>query len=461
MDSGHLSSRASPGDLTALKTSHPSGAWLAPPAPSQQSSTEPAPAIGDGSSDSGLATPPSTLSRNSTLSAQTLAPPGGWVATLTPPGTKSRRGSLLRVRFDIGLETAEGVHEHSSELEATNGPTVANGSTGNASASAATVESSVEVPPTPPSMRDRIQKKHSAPPICVLDAYGREETPVEAPPAPPVQPKAKPFPTLKQQSPPKLPSRKSSWSLPNGTPRSRSAVHMLDAMGCPVEDPTPPQVLSDDSSLLSLDPPNSQHEVLARMNNAVSSMRADIWDADRSSDGTVFDDHMSAALQEQCDAAIWNREKVMRKLALTQQAEAEALKETGPGGSHSRSGAKDQFIWTVPNWRYLVSFVIVQILLFALMVHYIHAQAWKLFLTMYYDVFNPDLYVHLETHDTTTSLIPTCPPWSILTALSNLYHHGPLEALADTWTSATCTVSALVQSVFGGTTAPAYAWPST
>ncbi|KAH9940498.1 uncharacterized protein BXZ73DRAFT_88725 [Epithele typhae] len=460
----------SPGDLTTLKTPRPPGAWLATPAPSRQSSKEPAQAIGDGSSDSGLATPPSTLSRNSTLSAQTPAPPGGWIATPAPPGTKSRRGSLLRVRFDIESETAsEGVHEHSSELAATNGPAVANGSSGNASASAVTVESSVEVPPTPPSMRDRIQKKHAAPPIRVLDAYGREETPVEAPPAPPVQPNAEPFPTLEQQSPPKSPSRKSSRTLLNGTPRNRSAVRMLDAMGRPVEDPTPPQVLSDDSSLLSLDPPSSRHEALARMNDTVSSMRADIRDADRSSDGAVFDERMSAALQEQCDAAARNRDKVMHKLALAQQAEAEALKDRtrwSPFKKVGNGAAALLLLIDFPSgpardWRYLVGFAIVQILLFALMVRYAHVQARKLFLTTYYDTFNPDLYVHLETHDTTSSLIPTCPPWSILTALGNLYHHGPLEALADTWTSATCTASALVRSVFGGTTGPAYAWPPT
>lgn len=298
------------GDLTAMKTPRPPGAWLMTPAPSRQFISEPeeaerssdsAPPEANSSTDSGLATPPSTLSRANTLPLQTPAPPGGWVATPAAPATASRRrGSLLKVRFDLESETAsEGAIERpsadESSLEAKgsqvgnqNQTTGADASgqmfNGNADASAASsvapTESSIEPPPTPPSLRDRIRKK--SPSIRVLDAYGREQ--VEAEPISQGETAADrgdaPPPDTRQQrsSTPPTP-RKESRTTPVASPRKKGGVRVVDAMGREIEEDVS-LPLVDEESVMS-NTPLSHNEALSRMRDTLSNMKQELSDADR------------------------------------------------------------------------------------------------------------------------------------------------------------------------------------
>ena len=371
-----MQSQDGKGDVTAMKTPRPPGAWLLTPAPSRQFIKEPeaselerpdsSPPEANSSTDSGLATPPSTLSRAATVPLQTPAPPGGWMATPAPaPATASRRrGSLLKVRFDLESETAsEGAVEHpsadgSSESRALGaGPHNADasgqalsGRSSDASAlstSSALPESSVEPPPTPPSLRDRIRKK--SPSIRVLDAYGREQ--VETAQAQDVRSEGRrdgapvrvddPLADKRQPRPSSPPTPRRNGRVPSSrTPRSRSGVRVVDAMGREIEEEES-LPLVDDESILSTTP-LSHNEALSRMRSTLSSMKQELSDADRyaalrvrekvfclialprSSDKAIFDQRMYAALQEQCRTAQHARNKLSKSLQVAQIAEGES-----------------------------------------------------------------------------------------------------------------------------------------
>lgn len=354
-----LQSREIQGDLTALKTPRPPGAWLATPAPSRQSTIEHIERAGSAppaeqkspSSDSGLATPPSTLSRANSLPPKTPAPPGGWVNT-PAPDTSARRKAALKVRFDVESETAsDGTFERPSADSSGESKVPANESSGapwsiaalqNADGSTSSVppESSIEPPPTPPSMRDRIRQK--SPSIRVLDAYGREQ--VETDPAPIAVPEAAPrndeLPTDTRAVAHTTP-RREARAGPSATPRNRSAVRMVDAMGREIEEEP---VVEEESFV---ETPLSRSEALYRMRETLASMAQDLSDADRcdtlrsylifithrfirSSDKAVFDARAYASLEERCRSAQTARNKLSKSLQMAQSAEVELKSKYAP-----------------------------------------------------------------------------------------------------------------------------------
>ncbi|PIL34057.1 hypothetical protein GSI_03766 [Ganoderma sinense ZZ0214-1] len=489
-----MQSQVGKGDLTAMKTPRPPGAWLLTPAPSRQFIKEPseperpdsAPPEANSSTDSGLATPPATLSRASAVPLQTPAPPGGWMATPAPaPATASRRrGSLLKVRFDLESETAsEGAVEHPSADEHSEsraldaGPHNADasgqapsGGSGDGSALSASItlpESSVEPPPTPPSLRDRIRKK--APSIRVLDAYGREQ--VETAQAQDVRyderragapvPVEDPSADTRQPPPSSPPTPRRNGRVPSSsTPRNRSGVRVVDAMGREIEeDESFPLV--DDESILSTTP-LSHNEALSRMRSTLSSMKQELSDADRSSDKTVFDQHMYAALQEQCRTAQHARNKLSKSLQVVQSVEGESKSRRanhppfrGKIGNGTSTllpigDADTSLTRNVFTWRFLACFLVVQLLLLAIMYRYTLVQARKVFLTTYYDSFNPDLYLYLLKPDTTHHSIPPCSSWSIYSIFSGFQRAGWKGAVAGAWQGASCAFSSYFQSTWVG-----------
>ena len=95
---------------------------------------------------------------------------------------------------------------------------------------------------------------------------------------------------------------------------------------------------------------------------------------------------------------------------------------------------------------------------------YSFVQAKKIFLTTYYDSFYPDLYIYLLHPDTTPQTIPSCPLWSVFTVFDSLHRAGLRGVLSDAWASATCAVSAYVQSTWVGWYTPdpvMHSWPPT
>ncbi|TBU41384.1 hypothetical protein BD309DRAFT_868387 [Dichomitus squalens] len=486
-----MQSRDVQGDLTAMKTPRPPGAWLMTPAPSRQFISEPeeaerssdtAPPEANSSADSGLATPPLTLSRAQTFPLQTPAPPGGWVATPAPATASRRRGSLLKVRFDLESETAsEGAAPSAedgsmgSEADPRQQPAGADASgqllngTGNGDASAASsvepTESSVEPPPTPPSLRERIRKK--SPSIRILDAYGREHVETE----PVAQSESVPDPTevpppdARQQrsSTPPIP-RKDGLMNSVATPRNRSGVRVVDAMGREIEeDDSLPLV--DDESVLS-NTPLSHNEALTRMRDTLSSMKQELSDADRYA-------VPPAAEKEQCRNAQLTRSKIAKSLQVAQSAESKFVNHapfrTKIGNETSAllptDDAEVRLGWSLLTWRSLACLILVQLLLLAIMYRYAHVQAKKIFLTTYYDSFNPDLYIYLLKPDTTNYLIPTCPSWSIFSVFGSLQRASWRGVFADAWESASCAFSSHLQLTWAGwhhaqDTVPR-AWPPT
>ena len=134
-------------------------------------------------------------------------------------------------------------------------------------------------------------------------------------------------------------------------------------------------------------------------------------------------------------------------------------------------GADVRLGWNLLSWRFLVGFIIVQLVLLAIMyryvpcsslqpqksadteiasVRYAHVQARKIFLTTYYDPFDPDLYIHLLKPDTTHHSIPTCPSWSIFSVFSSLQRAGLKGVVGDAWESTSCAISSYLQSTWAG-----------
>ncbi|RDX48023.1 hypothetical protein OH76DRAFT_693877 [Lentinus brumalis] len=453
------------GDLTSLKTPRPPGAWLATPAPSRQVTKEPvqrpgsAPPLGSSaSSDSGLATPPATFSRATPLPAQTPAPPGGWVAT-PAAGNTTRRGSILKVRFDLQAETAsEAATEGDDSLESRyqGEPQEASSSAeaapfnGDASsASSAPEESSAEPPPTPPSIRDRPRKK--SPGVRILDAFGREQ--VENAPQPATQDSPAELVVSERKPPTPSTPRTATRAVSNVTPRNHSGVRVVDAMGREIEE----EPAVKEESVLSQSP-LTHNEALSRIKDTLSCMKHELSDADRSSDDAMFDARMYAALQEQCKAAEDARNKISQSLQMAQSAESEVKSKYSTFRNRVAKsaallplgGADGRLTWKPLSWRFLVAFVLVQMLLLALMYRYSLVQARKVFLTTYYDSFYPELYIYLLNPDTTQHTIPSCPSWSFFTILNSMKRAGFLGVVSDAWQSASCVVSSHLQATWVG-----------
>ena len=84
--------------------------------------------------------------------------------------------------------------------------------------------------------------------------------------------------------PPASTPRKSSRAVTAVTPRNRSVVRVVDAMGREIEEaPIPPPAVEDPSSSvdLSLGAPLSHNEAVGRIRRTISSMREELSDADR------------------------------------------------------------------------------------------------------------------------------------------------------------------------------------
>ncbi|KAH9894936.1 hypothetical protein C8Q73DRAFT_645470 [Cubamyces lactineus] len=472
-----MQSRDIQGDLTAMKTPRPPGAWLATPAPSRQSTKEPVERASSAppeteqpssTSDGGLATPPATLSRASSLPPQTPAPPGGWVNTPAPDTTARKRG-ILKVRFEVESETAsEGTIERPSvdssvESKASDATlpeaswSVLAPQNGDASTSSAPAEEPTnQSPPTHQSLRRRIRQK--SPGIRVLDAYGREHV---EPPAGPTDnhetpPENADLPVNSQAVAAATPHKEHRAAL-STTPRSRSAVRMVDAMGREIEE----EPMEDDSSV---GPPLSRSEALYRIRETLSSMAQDLSDVDRYA---VFDVRSYASLEERCRTAQAARSKISRSLQMAQMAEVEMRSKYAPIKDSTERNAllPSNAVSRALVWRLIVGFTLVLLILSAAMYRYSHVQARKIFLTTYYDPFNPELHLHLARPDTYHHAIPLCPSWSVSSAFSSLQRAGLKGVAADAWASASCSVSAYVQSFwFDISRAPdtvPHTWPPT
>lgn len=318
------------GNLTAMKTPKPPGAWMATPQPipkeppPRPSSTPPERTPPP--SDQTFLTPgPSSLSRASTMPTQTPAPPGGWINT---PGGSLKRKNLLKVRFDVepgdlssdsmaslpmvgpaDLKPLNGLDIKSMRSAADDSDVKLNGF---AAPSAQVVQSPKEItpvereptPPLPQPTVSRPIRAPGAPSVRVVDAFGRETKLDEPPPVIPIaeeEPvsvdwKASRHQASDAQHAPTTSSSRNSKG--KSTERNRSIVRFVDSMGREIiegEEEAPTKKLKRKSSSskkkrhappaedLSEEfiPPTSHNEALARVRETIAHLAEDLDEVDR------------------------------------------------------------------------------------------------------------------------------------------------------------------------------------
>ena len=328
------------GNLTAMKTPKPPGAWMVTPPPAARdppprpSSTPPERTPPP--SNPAFATPgPSSLSRSSSMPMQTPAPPGAWAPT---PGGSLRKKSILKVRFDVEpgdlssdsmvavpvvgpplLKPLNGINVQSGTQSSRNSEarTTAGTPNGFAKPSLAALqeaESSAEMTPTKrtstllPQTLPAVAKpvrSPKAPSVRVLDAFGRE-TSNDEPPEKVEEDSSLLWQPVDQNesqegfdTPVPSGSRSSRHKASNSSPpRSKGSIRIVDALGREIiEDqeatPTkekrkkasssrrkresrPVEEVSDEFVM-----PATHNEALVRVREVISHLAEDLDEVDR------------------------------------------------------------------------------------------------------------------------------------------------------------------------------------
>ncbi|KAI0067171.1 hypothetical protein BV25DRAFT_1819465 [Artomyces pyxidatus] len=415
-----LQNGAMSADLSNMKTPRPPGAWAATPAPVRQQVPEtPAPsssvqsrgrsnslpqptAADDLPLENGDAkTPVLALTRANTLPTRTPAPPGAWLMT---PGTL-RRKSLMKVRFENA--TSDSARSENGDVDASLPDEVKtehpradweaspskvpdfdlslsepsfNGVAESSPVPASGLNHGEENPfaprsesPKTPSETPR-RKLRKSPSIRLVDEYGRD-----------------------QDEKPVTPARKEvsmSMRMPGGTlvtPRNKSAVRMLDAMGREVEEASE----QNDSEDTVTQGRISRAEALARVRKAVSDLQEGLSSVDHSDD-LAFDEARMGELHDLSRNARDARSKLSSSLKQAQSAQASFRY-----GSLKESMRKSRFM---PNflpeprlsWNSSLFWCIffMQFVLFLAMYRMSKQHAKNQFLTTYYDPFYAELHLH-------------------------------------------------------------------
>ncbi|KZT67202.1 hypothetical protein DAEQUDRAFT_408343 [Daedalea quercina L-15889] len=328
---------SAPGNLTMMKTPRPPGAWAATPDVRHTDADATATHGAEGSSASSVlvntpdgpakvdvvATPgPGAPHANATATwPRTPAPPGAWLQTPGGGPASVRRRSILKVRFDVESETTAsdvGEREPSAESRRRALPAEWNPDSSAEGALAmppvAVPSGSAdgkEAPETPPPRRESAVSRPFRSPgsvsVRIVDAFGREIKPEQEEQTPRAPKEAR------QEVParPKTPERKAQQSKTGPTapptPRSRSTVRIVDAMGREVAEPGPvasgshdgrrePEggpadaslrsisVVEDEgSSMFSVDmpTPTNHNEALALMREKVQDMKKEAQQAEK------------------------------------------------------------------------------------------------------------------------------------------------------------------------------------
>ncbi|KAI0940568.1 hypothetical protein AcW1_003729 [Taiwanofungus camphoratus] len=455
-------------NLTAMKTPRPPGAWMQTPVPHHVSSDpftraqSTPPESNEPSSGSGLVTPASTWPRVNPLPAQTPAPPGAWLQT---PGSSARRKSILKVRFDVESETTlSDVTPDSLPVD----PPKAQpqGISGNGSlvlpdpTSVQDVKPEshleqpfsrnevVERPSTPPSKPIRVSRR--SPSVRVVDAFGRETVADEQVPEQPEQP------VVQQRR------RANSTEGGPSTPRSKSSVMIVDAMGRELKDVT-------EESNSEMDIPSSHNEALARIRQAIAHLAEDLSEVDRSCADIVLDEKRLSALEDASKAARSARNKISRSLQLVKTAEQDVKDKYKPLRENMKKSmslpstvVESRISWN--PWRIWL-FIGVQLVLFLFIYRLASVHAKSAFFATYYDPYNPDLYLHVSRPDTLHCSIPTS-PWSISYVTSASQNTGWIGVTKEILNNITCILRKLQHQtweVWGADYQgqPSLSWPPT
>ncbi|TFK44544.1 hypothetical protein BDQ12DRAFT_673185 [Crucibulum laeve] len=364
---------------TAVKTPKPPGAWTNTPAPvertrarAQSISTEPD--QGD-SYNGGLVTPVPSLSRASSLPAKTPAPPGSWKT----PGPSTDRKSIMKVRFDgesVEMKAKDELTDSTTEMV---GPSHDESfETTLKRRDSVGVRSSIPEPQTPvspPTKHSRSPRKSAS--IRVLDTFGREQDSIT--------------------------STHKRVPVVNQTPRSKSGIRIVDAMGQEVEEQ---DVSAADESMLSeIAPPLNRGEALLRVRQGLDDLVQGLDEIDRPKDDTA-DDVRIKELDAASRASRETREQLFMKM-YTQEADLRSrFRESVKEGKRIVPTNLDRRLSGFTLWRMIALFLVMQLVFYLLMYRLTLMRAKSIFLTTYYDPFNPDLHLYTaipNTYDDTFS----------------------------------------------------------
>lgn len=266
------------GNFSVMRTPKPPGGWALTPAPAAKLDVQPL----DTTPDAGMPDFASAAPNEAALglsTAKTPAPPGGWQAT--PGVTESmRRKSILKVRFDVESNTSADTTLDEVPIVGPRNPSAASGDSisqvfplvlheslsdkaiGKTKQSNGDALAAPERSSTPPALRARAGK---SPGVRVLDAFGREKVEDDSPVAEPLLPVLVP----KTEDTDKA-IGKSSGVQPS--PRNRSAVRIVDAMGHEVE--------SEMSAAEDSIGPTSHKDAVRRLRAVVAGLAEDLGDSD-------------------------------------------------------------------------------------------------------------------------------------------------------------------------------------
>ncbi|KAF4603800.1 hypothetical protein EYR40_000971 [Pleurotus pulmonarius] len=405
-------------NFSMMKTPKPPGGWADTPGPQRPAplqrttSLEQPPPGQDGL---GLATPGPSLSRASTMPLQTPAPPGGWMATPAP------RKSILKVRFDPQPNALT-----ASSQDETSAPESQNGHPAGS-------------PPTPPAEADEQVSKakdqadvsrrgseaskglRRLPSIRMLDAYGRETKP----------------------------GGHDEARVKREDGANTSAINILDAMGRAIEDPGDLSVMSTDESTI-LD----HNEALSRVRSGLNALAHDMSDIDRSNDQIALDQTRLKELDTMSQAARETREKLAQTLCMARSSQEELRNKIAPLRASMRRSRSQLFTHDVSpsrgawhGWLFW-AMVVAQVVLVLAMYRMSVNRAKDIFMTTYYDPFEPDLHLYAvrpEAYDLSSSSSSSSSlsslssssasprTWSILAIKDFVYARGLGAALADVW----------------------------
>ncbi|CAL1707874.1 unnamed protein product [Somion occarium] len=476
-------------NMTTMKTPRPPGAWITTPAAqfekeliSRPSSTPPEriPSL----LDTAVAKRPATMSKASATPLQTPAPPGAWVATPIP--TTARRKSILKVRFDVeaGNASSDGFPEipvvgpkdakqyrendTSNPLLDTPPNRVSNGP--EKPYVKLEIESSVD--DDSPSPYTRPVKTSKSPTVRVLDAFGRE-TAVDEQQQPPKSEESMDILSedIKRSHAPKREERETMPVRQSVTPRSRSTIRIVDAMGREVQEAS---VTPDTANSTESEPstPLSHNEALARVRETIAHLAHDLDDVD-SCDELAHDENRIDALEDASKAARNARKRISESLQLVKTAEDDLRSKFGSlrEGMHKSKllptleGTRVRS-WSLFNTWTICLFVIIQVAIFIAMYRHSNVRARKLFLSTYYDPFNPDIFLHITNPENVYHLIPYTFTWSPTSIPDAISREGWRGVTSELWGNVTCLATDIQRRVWDAWSARDHSiswesWPPT
>ncbi|KAK0213031.1 hypothetical protein DFS33DRAFT_1285979 [Desarmillaria ectypa] len=350
--------------VTALKTPRPPGAWAYTPA-SRLARPNSLP-VDEGPQNGGPSTPENStpLARTTSLPPQTPAPPGGWLITpkksvrFDSPHTESDQSGA-----EITPNSSAEFHDENTHNEQYPSRTTRENGILKPSFVLNVDNNIPDILPTPISP----SKSRRTPTVNFVDEYGQEEKPDKS----------------------------------HGSPRHRSAIRIVDAMGREVDD-----------SVASLEEPLTRMEAVTHMRQGLSQIAQDLEDACQSSSDIGVT--RLAELEQASRISRKQREELARKLHHADEDVRRKVVSLRESMNKSKALVPAPVSRRCPSLSWIALAIIVQLFLIIIMYLISVSRARELFLTTYYDPFYAELHMYTTTPDYTINWLSSAdsPPIS-------------------------------------------------